>query len=146
MKMTTTETYNAHQLAGMAECSSPDSTDSPGARFLLQVAASVAESLEYDEDGTEDTSDMAQEVADSAVPIYTHERWQVFVDLCAYNEDISDFGTDETDLTALAGAALYVIAERLAVALIEEAREEQEDNDDDDDDDTSVFAEFGPDR
>ena len=130
--MTTTEqttSRNAYQLAGLADCSSPDGTDSPGARFLLAVADSVTESLEYDTDGDGDASDMAHAVADSAVPVHTHERWQAFVDLCAYSEDTTELGDDGGDLTTSAGLALYMIAERLAAALIEEAREEADTTD-----------------
>jgi hypothetical protein len=53
------------------------------------------------------------------VPIYTHERWQVFVDLQAYQEDVSEYG-DADDLTNAAGVALYMIAERLVHALATE--------------------------
>lgn len=113
-----TSELNAYRLAGMAECASPDSPDSPGVRFLLRVASDFAERVadgeEYDDDAA---YDMAHEVADAAVPIYTHERWVTFVDLAAYNEDPSELGADASDMTELAGVCLYLIAERLVRVL-----------------------------
>ncbi len=63
-------------------------------------------------------------MADGAVPVYTGERWAVFADLAAYNEDPGDIGGWPADLTDAAGVALYVIAERLALALVESWGEE----------------------
>lgn len=113
----TTETRTAWQLARLADCMDPDSDDSPGARFLDRVEADYRERIEdesYDEDDT------PHEIADSAVPVYAHDRWQTFVDLGAYQEDTTDLGDDGSDLTQSAGVALYMIAERLVRALHEE--------------------------
>jgi hypothetical protein len=111
-----TNTHNANELSRIAGCYSPDDAfDSPGARFLLGVADACAEQSEY---GYEDVSDAAHEIADSAVPVYTHERWQTFVDLGAYEQDISELGVSE-DMTENAGFALYMIANTLAMTLLE---------------------------
>jgi hypothetical protein len=123
--------WNEHSpfaLASLADCASPDSVDSSGARFLARVARDVAERFIDTDDytgplGELESGDGAHEIADSAVPVYTHERWQTFVDLAAYNEDASELGGDASDLTALAGVALYMIAERLVQALAEELSE-----------------------
>ena len=112
---------NANQLAGLADCTCPDGPDSPGARFLMLVADSVAEAMEYDTDGVDDAYDMANEAADGCVPIYTHPMWQTFVDLEAFKEDVSDIAQSDTDMENMARIALYQIGERLALALIEEA-------------------------
>ena len=125
--------------------SGPDSPESPGAKFLDAVRDSVVETLEYkienDTDGdllhaARVLRDDAHELADGAVPIYTHERWQVFVDLCAYNVDIDDYASGTTDMTELAGVALYEVARRLTDALCAKVEEEydpfeQDDNEDD---------------
>ena len=103
-------------LAGMADVGSPDSVTSPGALWLQRVAGAASE-LEADRDG-----DDVAELADSLVPIYTHERWQVFVDLAAYNEELDDLGGPSGDMTNDAGAALYMIAERLLMAVAEDDR------------------------
>lgn len=107
----------ANQLARLADCPSPDSPTSPGAHFLESVADSYQEAAadeRYDED------DSPHEIADAAVPVYTHERWQTFVDLCAYQEDTTELGDDGSDLTQSAAIALYMIAERLVRALADE--------------------------
>ena len=102
---TETTTYNPYQLSSMADCYDPDSTTSPGARFLERIADAFRESYTYDPDTTPDSfrdDGSAHEVADGAVPIYTHERWQVFADLGAYNEDPTELGVeDASDLTGV---------------------------------------------
>lgn len=109
--------YNAYQLANMANVASPDSLESPGARFLLRIASDVA-------DWDEPDKDAASEIADGAVPIYTYEMWQTFVDLAAWQEDVDEFGPIE-DMEKGAQVALYLIASRLANALIEEREDEE---------------------
>jgi len=138
--------HNVFQLATLADCYSPDSDDSPGAAFLARVARDVADRVN-EEAGTDVirdlvsdlTEDGAHEIADSAVPIYTHERWQAFVDLGAYNEDTREFGAMD-DLTDAAGIALYLIAERLVRALAEELTEALDEDDDSDDDGYWIVA------
>lgn len=115
---------NAYQLAHMADVQSPDSLESPGAEWLVQVA-SYADELE-----SGDQDDITQ-AADSVVPIYTHNRWQVFVDLCAYTEDITDLSASP-DMTDQAGVALYMIAERLLTALVDALVEAKAEDGDDD--------------
>lgn len=119
--------YTSWQLARLAEVSDPDEHDgigfsadqgvtprdgSPGARFLRSVAYDVAEFVN-DESDDQDQDERMHEIADGAVPVYTHELWQTFVDLAAYTEDVSD------ELEKVAQLALYMIAARLAAALIE---------------------------
>jgi hypothetical protein len=121
-------THTSWQLAHLAECSDPDEHDglgfedstrrvgSPGAEFLRGVEDSVKEAVT---DGWWD-EDSAHEIADSAVPIYTHRMWQTFVDLAAYQEDPSELGDYSDDPNRMAGVCLYMIADRLARALGEE--------------------------
>jgi hypothetical protein len=98
-------------LAGLANCGDPDSAGSPGAVFLQHVRSCVGEIT--------DLEDGVTEIADSCVPVYTHEKWQVFVDLCAYREDVSDYGLS-SDMDQNASVALFMIAERLLYALVGE--------------------------
>jgi hypothetical protein len=134
---TETEDRNPYQLAQLADVTSPDSPTSPGAEWLLRVASDAEDLWDYGKNETE-IQDTISEYADQAVPMYTHHRWEVFVDLAAYQEEVTEFGPVE-DMTAAAGVALYMIAERLLNALIEEKREEaeeEEDEDEDEDEDT----------
>ena len=133
--------HSVSYLAGLADCYSPDTEESPGAQFLASIARDVAE---YVEAGTapeyavrELAEDGAHEIADGAVPIYTHERWAVFADLGAYNEDVTELAGDEvgTDLTSAAGVALYMIADRLVRALAEELAEALDEDADEGEDD-----------
>lgn len=124
----TETTYTAFALARLAECYSPDSADSPGARFLDSIEADYRDRRD---EGSYDEDDTPHEIADAAVPVYTHERWQTFVDLGAYEEDTTELGDDGSDLTQSAATALYMIAERLVRALHDEIGDETTDEDDD---------------
>jgi hypothetical protein len=117
----------------MADCASPDGRDTAGAVFLLRVRDVVVE--EWGNcDGEWDDDDGYHEVADDAPSIYTATRWAEFVDLAAYRED-PDLGEWPGDLTDAAGIALYQIANRLAIALVEELRDLTDNLEDDDDTD-----------
>lgn len=123
----TTDTHTVYQLARLADCMDPDSTLSPGGLFLDRIRDAYLEAVAdewYD-------GDSPRELADSAVPVYTHERWQVFVDLGAYQEDVTELGATGDDLTQCAAVALYMIAERLVYALAQEDETTDEDEDDD---------------
>lgn len=132
--------HNPFCLASLADCASPDSADSPGAAFLARVARDVTDYVSDAEDADprdalDNVSDWSHGIADSAVPVYTHERWQVFVDLAAYQEDVSELMPDAgDDLTGAAGVALYMIAERLVRALADELSEALDAEDAEDDD------------
>jgi hypothetical protein len=131
---TDTETFDpkptldqsAFGLSHDADCLSPDRKDSPGAVFLLRIQDSVLDDLDRVLGDEHDASDLAHEIADQAVPIYTHHLWEVFVDLGAYQEDPTELGYDGSDLTQSAQAAIYLIASRLAHSLMEKVREAHE--------------------
>jgi hypothetical protein len=113
-----TTNLSPYELARIAECASPDAPDSPGARFLVGIADAVEEARE----GDSDIDDLAHEVADAAVPVYTHRLWMTFVDLGAYDEADED-GAAVASLadgnpSNYAGAMLYYIARRLAYRLL----------------------------
>jgi hypothetical protein len=113
---------NAYELARIADCGDPDTLDSDGAEFLKSIRDDVVETFEND-NWSADTYATIWGIADSNVPVMTHDIAKAFVDLCAYNEDVSDYVTDGgTDLVRNMKVALYVIGERLAGALLEEYR------------------------
>ena len=131
------ETLNAMQLAGHADCYSPDSDQSPGAGFLGVVADSVREAWEYlnaDERKDCDTNDRIAEAVDGCLPIYTGHLWRVFTDLGAWAEDPTDLGFEGEDMEQGARLCLYMIAERLGFVLWEEWTEETEENESNEED------------
>lgn len=129
--MAETRDMRPYQLAGFAGCASPDSPTSPGAQFLSDVRDRVAEwatQPRTDRQYGWELSDYAHEIADGCVPIYTHQRWQTFVDLCAYHYDASDYGDLPRDMTDAAGVVLYAIGRALADALLADLPDDDDDS------------------
>lgn len=116
----TLNSLNACQLAYHADCATPDSDTSNGAAYLYRVRDAIVESLTYaiEHNDTYDNDDIHQQI-DGTVPIYTHAMWATFVDLAAYNVDVTDYGTDDSNTDSRAAVALYVIGETLAAALLD---------------------------
>ena len=125
------ETPHPYGLARRADTYDPDSETSPGAEWLTHVAEVTAEAAREDDRLADELEhgDAIGELADRAVPTYTYERWRVFTDLGAWLEDPSELGADAEDMTQAAGVALYMIAERLAAALLEEWHTDEDDED-----------------
>ena len=137
-------------LASLAECHTPP-RGSDGARFLAHVAGEIGDTLaeilddlgpdafagsivaavQRFRDG-EDDDERAREIAEGAPDVYTHTRWAEFVDLNAWQEDVSEWDGAGAELTDLAGYALAEIARRLVDALagevVELAQEHAADN------------------
>lgn len=111
----------AYTLADMASCGQPDSLSSPGARMLESVRDSVVDMIGSGSITLDDFNDDGQisGIADDAPNVYTHGRWQQFVDLTAYEEEPEFSDEWPKSLTEAAGIALYQIADRLAHALCE---------------------------
>jgi hypothetical protein len=132
--VTTTATIEAlhpYELSRLAEVTDPDSDVSEGAKFLSRVRDDVV-SYWADQDSYGDPDDVAHEIADGCVPVYTHNRWLTVVDLCAYQEDVSELAGDSGSMgmTELAGIALYQVAERLFWALVKDLRETEDEAED----------------
>lgn len=113
----------------MADCGSPDRTDSPGAVFLDGVRRDTLDLIErvgvdVDPDTIDDDGEL-HTIADEAPDYRTPQRWAEFVDLQAYEEDVTDLGeVDGNDLTrSVAGVALFMIADRLARAIVNQVRD-----------------------
>lgn len=125
------ETYNVYQLANMADCAGPDTNTSPGAHWLEVVATDALDMIaERAGEDIEDQHDRIHEMADGLVPVYTYEKWQVFTDLAAWQEDVTEYG-EITDMEQGAGIALFMIAERLIRAIIEDRKDAADDDDED---------------
>ncbi len=107
---------NPFELATLADVTAPDSGWSPGANFLTEVAEMVAENPDME----------IHEIADRAVPVYTHTIFTTLVDLCAYDEDLEGF--EFSNMTEEAAHCLYQVAYRLADALREQATEGDDDD------------------
>lgn len=116
------ENMTVWELQDFAECGSPDTESSAGALFLLAVKSAFLETMKQT-GGVIDRDDI-HEIADNAPDVYTHRRWLEFVDLCAYQEDVTDYVKDETSMTDRAAVALYMIAERLLEQLVNAYEEE----------------------
>lgn len=116
---------SAYTLAEMAQCESPDTNGSPGAKFLISVRDEVVRAIEGRRITLDDFDDHGQchGIADDAPSIWTHERWRQFVDLGAYNEEPEIDDAWPTDLNQAAGIALYQIADRLTRELCQAWRE-----------------------
>ena len=110
--------YSVYELARLADCARPNTTDSPGGQFLDLVRLGFIEELgrgEFSSDTLRD--DTFREIADSAPDTYTHARWLQFVDLSAYEEEVPP---EITDWTEAAAWPLVEIAHRLLCALWDE--------------------------
>ena len=114
----TIATLNGNQLAHRADCYSPDSPDSPGAEYLGRVRDAVLELAER-HDNADDIMDEIHEAVDGAISVGTHEQWQAFVDLGAYEVDTDDYGAIAVGSNG-AITALYVVGTNLAGTLIDE--------------------------
>ena len=108
---------SANTLAGLADCALPDDSASPGATYLTTVRDALAETVDSAHD-IADPSDLASHIADECVPVYTHAMWRTFVDLCAYNQDISGLCGPSDDMEQRAKVALFLCAEQLCMALL----------------------------
>jgi hypothetical protein len=75
--------------------------------------------------------DVASEIADAVNPIYTHNRWLIFTDLCAYSSEYAE--GDEAgsgSMTAMAGGVLYEMANDAILNLVREWREDEDEDED----------------
>lgn len=127
-------TRNAYQLANLADCVTPDNSESAGAKFLLGVADAFYDSLDDVREATY-PEDLLYELAEPSV--YTQEMWEQFVDIATQEEPEIE-GTMEQ----MASYCLVKIGERLLWALWEEAQERtcQDCQQDLADDETTVCA------
>jgi hypothetical protein len=110
-----------YELSKMADVGDPDHSESPGGEWLTYIY----ESWENVRTQYDDVDRMITETADGSVPVGTHQRWLVYVDVCGYREDLTDYDLDPKDMNAICSLCLYVIAERLIAALEFDARKDE---------------------
>jgi hypothetical protein len=109
----------SYRLANMADVASLDSPDSPGSLFLLGIRDDVVDAIR----SGRDQEDSEHEIADGAIPVYTHDRMLTLVDLAAYHEDLDELGGSPSDMVEAAAWSLYLVAQRLVSALYSMAGE-----------------------
>lgn len=125
---------NAFQLAAddLAGCGTPDSSESAGATLLFDVRNGFVDYVTAHPGVTADNArDAVFYIVDGAVSIYTHTKWQQFIDLQAYQEEPESGEDWPADLDKASDYALAQIADRLAYALIGAWEESQDEADED---------------
>lgn len=124
---------NAYHLADLAGCATPDNSESAGAQMLASIRDALADHLDSYGAGIEpddlDDDGSLHEIADAGPNVYTFTKWQQFVDLAAWQEDPSELGSDGSDMDSAASVCLFIIAERLVAALVEEATTDDDEDD-----------------
>lgn len=101
------------ELSRIADCASPDSATSAGADLLDSIRVNLIDFLQHDSEGIVPVL----EIADASVTVYTHAIWLTFVDLCAYNEDLSAYMALGSTMTEQAQYVLVQVAERVLTEL-----------------------------
>jgi hypothetical protein len=133
---------NPYRLGALIDVS-PENDE--GKAFLIDIRDAVIEATtEYDPEDwgremVEDYAGRATEIADGAPNVYTWRKWQQFIGVAGWREDISDYEMSH-DAVGYAGAmdagasvALFAMARRLVSALAEHVTPS-------DDDDAVVFS------
>ncbi|ATI19008.1 hypothetical protein KGG85_gp68 [Streptomyces phage Tefunt] len=125
--------YSPDKLARIADCTVPDTNVNEGADFLARVRDSVVGKIEaYWSGRPSELADVVrkyreriQDKASEAAPdAFADTMWREYVDLRAYQEDLTEFGTPTDDtMEGRARLALSSIAHRLASALFDEIEE-----------------------
>ena len=120
---------NPFELGALIDVS-PENEE--GKSFLTGIRDAVIEATEeydpedWDRELVEDYSGRATEIAEAAPDVYTWRKWQEFVGLAAWQEDLSEYGMPEDFggyhgvLDARASLALFAMAGRLVSALAKE--------------------------
>jgi hypothetical protein len=140
---------SAYELATYADCQSPDTLDSPGAQYLVAVRDAMVRAISDGEimwEGASamvaaptDRGDVISQIADDAHLIYTHNKWQAFTDLCAYQraDDVAEDMGEPGGMDQWADLCLYSIAEDLCNTVCRELDEQCGVDSDDEGDDAS---------
>lgn len=121
-----------YRLAEIAECAAPDSATSPGAEILEEVRNAVVDawvSRKFDWETDRNDGDVTPECAEEGIiPVESHQRALLFVDLCAYREE-NEFtdGTWSGTIEDIMVDAISQITERAARLMIMEIRKDFKD-------------------
>lgn len=135
----TLKAMNPDQLSGMVDgLAFPDTEEAKS--FLSSVRDAVVEQTKYtdpddwEREVIEDYSGSRSEIAAVTPNVYTWPMWQQFVGLSAWqwDDDATDYDCDEsTGMEDAARLRLYIIADRLALAVAEYIAGDIEDTDTD---------------
>ena len=104
---------SVYEMANLADCGMPDSQDSAGAELFDAIRLYLIESLEFNPLGAIEVAS----IADMSLNVLTHQIWLQFVDLCGYNEDLSDGMALGSTMTQQANYVLASIAERVILVI-----------------------------
>ena len=137
-------TWTAYRLSDEAGVQSPDNRESPGALWLIALRDAVAnwwaEATE-ERRGTVEAGDddwwheATHHLADESIPLATYRLWQVFTDLCLWQDEATDDIPVLTesgphaavvDMTAQATAVLYEVGHRLTWVILTELTNDAE--------------------
>ena len=121
--LTDEETRNPYLLSSLADCATPDNPQSPGAAFLLEVADEAANGPRTEADPYDEASRIANEAVYRQESRGSHGLILAAVDLCAYREETEDLIEPTNDVHHLLTVGLYMIAERLAAAILTEQKD-----------------------
>ena len=119
---------NPFQLGALIEVC-PENEE--GKSFLAGIRDAVLELTaeidadDWNRDVIEDYAGAASSVADGAPSVYTWRKWQQFIGVAGWQEDITDYGMPDDYgyhgvMDAGASLALFAMARRLVSALAEE--------------------------
>lgn len=90
-----------------------------GHECINRVIRDITDAIEEGRFDEDDESDVIHELADSAVPVYTDQRFLELVEFRAYHEDVNELAPDSGDMVHLAAVALYMTYERLYRAALD---------------------------
>lgn len=117
---------SAYRIAELAECSSPDHRESPGAVVLADLRDELVQAWRegrYEWDRDRNDNDVTFEIADTHVPDH-NDMWDVFTDLGIWqesNEHTHD-GTWSGTWSHMCMEATGQVLERAALAIVREIR------------------------
>lgn len=104
---------SVYEMANLANCGTPDSQDSAGAELFDAIRVNLIESLQFNPLGAIEVAS----IADISLNVYSHQIWLQFIDLCGYDEDLSDGMALGSTMTQQAQYVLASIAERVIYAI-----------------------------
>jgi hypothetical protein len=99
----------------------------PPEDICRSIRANMLDSAErFGEDSGEDDNDVIHELADSSVPVYNADRIAEFASWSdAWGADLSEFGTDYSNITEALGVALFLTYEQAYGAVLEYVKDNQ---------------------
>jgi hypothetical protein len=127
MTLTTTDYIRVTELIGEIPARVSAETDGHALKWVLSTADAALEAFTYAAENNEYLDDVAHEVADAAVPVFTYSVWTVYYQLGAWNRQLTDYEDALTqDPTHNARVTLYDIALEIANKVLADFEKERE--------------------